>query len=81
MNQAEVIAKLQTVFDEVFIDPVTVTPELSAHDVDEWDSRLQVSLVFAVERAFGVDFRMGEVEATKNVGDLAALIVRRLTER
>jgi acyl carrier protein len=81
MNQAEVIAKLQTVFDDVFLEPVKVTPELTAKDVDEWDSLLHISLIVAIEKAFGVRFRVGEVETTKNVGDLAALIARRLTER
>ena len=81
MNQADVITKLQTVFDGVFVEPVVVTPELTAADVEEWDSLLHVSLIVAVEKAFGVRFRVGEVEATKNVGQLAALIVRRLAER
>jgi acyl carrier protein len=81
MNQAEVIAKLQTVFDAVFVEPVTVTPELSADDVEEWDSLLHVSLIVAVEKAFGIRFRVGEVELAKNVGDLATLIVQRLPAR
>ncbi len=81
MNRADVLTKLQTVFDDLFLEPVKVTAELSADDVDEWDSLLHVSLVVAVEKAFGVRFRVGEVEATKNVGDLADLIVRRLEGR
>ena len=81
MNQADVIAKLQTVFDEVFIEPVKVTPELTAADVDEWDSLLHVSLELAVEKAFGIRFRVGEARLAKNVGELAALILRRLAER
>ncbi len=81
MNQAEVIAKLQTVFDDVFVDPVVVTPELRADDVDEWDSLLHVSLIVAVEKAFGIRFRVGEVELTKNVGDLANLVLRRAADR
>lgn len=78
MNQDEIIAKLQTVFDDVFLEPVTLTPELSAADVDEWDSLIQISLVVAVEAAFDVHFRVGEVEATKNIGDFADLIGKHL---
>jgi acyl carrier protein len=80
MNQAEVIAKLQTIFDDLFLEPVTVTPELSAKDVPEWDSLMHISLVVSVEKAFAVRFRVGEVEATKNVGEFADLIVRRQQE-
>lgn len=74
----EILARLQSVFDDVFFEPVTVTPHLSANDVEEWDSLLHISLVLAVEEAFGIRFRVGEVESTKNVGDLANLIARRL---
>jgi acyl carrier protein len=81
MDRPEIIAKLQTVFDGIFLEPVTVTPELSANDVEEWDSLLHISLMLAVEAAFGVRFRVGEVEATKNIGEFADLIGRRLTER
>jgi acyl carrier protein len=81
MNQSEVIAKLQIVFDDIFLEPVKLTPELSAKQVPEWDSLLQISLVVAVEAAFGVRFRVGEVEGTNNVGEFADLISRRLAVR
>ena len=80
MTQTEILAKMQNVFDDVFLDDVKVTPELSANDVEEWDSLLQISLVLGVEKAFNVRFRVGEVEATKNLGDFANLIQRRMTE-
>ena len=78
-NQTEVLARLQSIFDNLFLDGVVVTPELSAHDVEEWDSLLHISLVVAVEEAFGIHFRVGEVESTRNVGDLADLIIKRMT--
>jgi acyl carrier protein len=81
MPQPEVLSKLQKVFDEVFLDKVVVTPELTAADVGEWDSLLHVSLVLAIEQEFGIRFRVGEVEATKNVGELADLISKRLEKK
>jgi acyl carrier protein len=81
MNQHDVIARLQVIFDGVFLDPVTLTPELSAKDVPEWDSLLHISLLVAVEKSFGIRFRVGEVENTRNVGEFADLIVRRLKEQ
>lgn len=78
MNQTEVIARLQEVFDDVFLEPVELTPELSADDVEEWDSLIHIALVVAVEKSFDIRFRVGEVEGTKNVGEFANLIVTRL---
>ena len=77
MQLSDVYSKLQEVFDEVFLDKVVVTPELTAKDVPEWDSLLHVSLVLAIEQAFGIRFRVGEVEGAKNVGELAELIEKR----
>lgn len=81
MNQAEVIAKLQTIFDTVFLEPVTLSPAISAKDVPEWDSLTHISLMVTVEKAFDVRFRMGEVENTRNVGEFADLILKRKQER
>ena len=80
MQLSDVYSKLQEVFDEVFLDKVVVTPELTAKDVPEWDSLLHVSLVLAIEQAFGIRFRVGEVEGAKNVGELAELIENRSTK-
>jgi acyl carrier protein len=81
MNQTEIIAKLQSIFDDIFLEPPQLTPTLTAKEVPEWDSLLQITLLVAVEKAFNIRFRVGEVEATKNVGEFADLIGRRLTER
>jgi acyl carrier protein len=80
MNQAEVIAQMQTIFDTVFLEPVVLTPDISAKDVPEWDSLTHISLMVAVEKSFGVRFRVGEVENTKNVGEFADLILKRKQE-
>jgi acyl carrier protein len=80
MQQQEVMAKLQGVFDDVFLQKVDVSRDLSASDVEEWDSLTHVSLILAVEQAFGIRFRVGEVELAKNLGDLADLILKRLPQ-
>jgi acyl carrier protein len=81
MNQSEVIAKLQTIFDNVFLEPVVLTPVTSAKDVPEWDSLMHISLMVAVEKAFSVRFRVGEVEVTRNIGEFSDLILKRMQER
>lgn len=81
MNQVEVISKLQGIFDDVFLEPVVLTPTLSAKDVSEWDSLTHISLMVAVEKAFCIRFRVGEVEKTRNVGEFADLILKRIQEQ
>jgi acyl carrier protein len=81
MNQTEVIAKLQTLFDDLLLDPVIITPTLCAKDVPEWDSLTHISLMVGVEKAFSIRFRVGEVETAQNIGEFADLILKRLRER
>jgi acyl carrier protein len=81
MNQAQVLEKLQTIFDNIFLESPKLTPEITAADVPEWDSLMHISVLLAVEKAFNIRFRVGEVEATANVGQFADLIVRRMTEK
>jgi acyl carrier protein len=76
-EQKAIISRLQTIFDELFLDEVVLTPELSARDVEEWDSLMHISLVMTVEERFGIKFRVGEVESTKNVGEFVELIAQR----
>jgi acyl carrier protein len=81
MNQTDVIAKLQAIFDNVFLEPVVLTSTISAKDVPEWDSLMHISLMVAVEKEFSVRFRVGEVETTRNIGEFAGLILKRMQER
>jgi len=81
MNKTDVIAKLQAIFDNVFLEPVVLTPAISAKDVPEWDSLMHISLMVAVEKEFSVHFRVGEVETTRNIGEFADLILKRVAER
>jgi acyl carrier protein len=77
MSPEEVMQKLQGIFDKLFLSKVVLTPTLAAKDVPEWDSLMQINLVLAVEKAFGVRFRLGEVEQTKNISEFIALILTR----
>ena len=72
-----VLTRLQSIFEDLFLDEVQLTRELSAKDVEEWDSLKHIALVVTVESVFGVKFRVGEVEATKNVGEFVDLICSR----
>lgn len=77
----EVLIRLQGIFDNIFLEPVRVTADLNAKDVEEWDSLIHITLLVAVEKEFKIRFRVGEVERTKNLGEFAELIVKRAEER
>ena len=75
METGEIYEKLNTVFEDVFDDDsIVVRPELSADDVDSWDSLTHIRLILTVEKVFKVKFSASEIGKLKNVGGLADLI-------
>ena len=78
-DATQIYAKLTEIFRDIFDDDnLQVTPELTAKDVDEWDSLNHIRLVLSVERAFSVTFSAAQVDRLKNVGVFAELIGSKL---
>jgi acyl carrier protein len=76
MDEREIYTRLNEVFYDVFEeDTIKVTPELSAKDVDSWDSLTHIRLVLTVEKAFKIKFSTSEVGKLQDVSDLVALIL------
>ena len=62
---------LNQIFVMVFDDEdIKLTPDMTANDVDGWDSLSHVNLIVAVENKFGIKFNQKELLTFKNVGDL-----------
>jgi acyl carrier protein len=76
VNRTEIYNKLNIAFEDFFFDDFIFGEELTANDIEEWDSLAHVSLVVSVEKVFNIRFDAGEVTAAKNVGDLINLIER-----
>ncbi|MDQ2773928.1 MAG: acyl carrier protein [Acidobacteriota bacterium] len=75
METAEIYQKLTGIFRKVFDDEsIVVRPDLTADDVDEWDSLSHIRLVLTVEKAFNIKFSASEIGRLKNVGEFADLI-------
>ncbi|MCA1441641.1 acyl carrier protein [Ensifer sp. IC4062] len=73
----EIYERLETIFRDVFDDDgLIVTPQLTATDVEGWDSMMNVQLMLSIERAFEVHFSASQIASLRNVGELAALIQR-----
>lgn len=72
-------ARLNDIFREVFDDDtLQITPEMTANDVDGWDSLSHINLIIAIESEFNIRFSQKELLAYKNIGDLLNGINRKL---
>jgi acyl carrier protein len=75
MDEPQIYARLTNIFEDVFDDDsIKLTPELSAKDVDGWDSLTHVRLLLTIEKAFATRFSTSEIGKLESVGDLVALI-------
>jgi acyl carrier protein len=75
MNKEDIGGQLNSIFQDVFQDhDLTIAREMTALDVERWDSLSHIQLITEVEMAFGVKFKLREVMNMKNVGDLIDLI-------
>lgn len=69
------IEKLRDQFREVFEDEtLEIRPEMTAADVETWDSFNHINLVVAIETAFDVSFTTQEIGEMRNVGDLVVCL-------
>ena len=63
------------VFDD---DTIQIRPDMTANDVDGWDSLSHVNLITTIEAKFSIRFTQKELLKQRNVGDLIANIKQKL---
>ena len=78
-SRQELQTRLNNVFQDVFDDEtIAIFPEMTARDLDEWDSLKHITLVLAVEREFRVRLKAAEVGSLENVGQMIELLEKRV---
>ncbi len=77
MSQLEILNDVfRMVFDN---DTIQIEPEMTANDIDGWDSLSHVNLILAVEARFKIRFTQKELLTLRNIGDLLRVIESKLT--
>ena len=78
MTQQEIYPRLTKIMRDILDDDnLVATPELTANDVEGWDSVNHITLVVAIEEAFHIKFKSAELEKMKNVGQLVDQIEKK----
>ena len=77
MSEQEILNAVQDIFRDNFDDDtLEITRSTCADDIEDWDSLEQINLLTAMEKAFGLKFKLEDVRGLKNVGELLDLIAR-----
>jgi acyl carrier protein len=80
---SDVRERLQETFRQVFGDPqLVLRDDMTAADVDGWDSLAHINLIIAVERGLKIKFATAEISRLKepgqNVGSFLRLVESKL---
>lgn len=76
MDKSVIIEKLSAIFHEVFNNnSIVLQEEMTANDVENWDSLTHMLMITKVEEEFGIKFKLKELNKLKKVGDIVELIV------
>lgn len=77
-----IMTKLEPIFQDVFDLPdLILKAELSAAEIEEWDSLNHVRIISATEDLFSIRFTAEEIENLKCVGEFAQLVTQKLSSR
>ncbi|PHV07416.1 acyl carrier protein [Janthinobacterium sp. BJB412] len=70
-TEQSILEELTPIFRSIFEnETLVVTPELTAKDVEGWDSLTHMSLIVAVEEHFKIKFKLRDVVKFRNLGDM-----------
>lgn len=81
MEKNQIIEKLTEIFRDVFAESeLTISEEMTAADVERWDSLTNMQMITEVENQFGIKFKLKDLRKLNRVGDLIDTIAVRLAE-
>jgi acyl carrier protein len=79
MSREEIIKQLNPIFIDVLDNPgISVKPETTSDDIEEWDSLNHIQLIVAIEKHFKIRFTAAEIVDFNNVGELCDAIIHKL---
>lgn len=78
MDREQAKAKLNSIFHDIFEDEsIEIYDEMTAKNVEGWDSLAHIKLIIAVEKMFKIRFDTAETGSLENVGSLLGAIVEK----
>ena len=79
MEREEILNKLTGIFRSIFNDQnLEIGDDLTANDVENWDSLTHMLLISEVESNFSVKFKLKELNKMHNVGDMVNFIQEKI---
>ena len=74
--------RMNKVFREIFDDAtISLKDETTAQDIEGWDSLRHIDLIMQLEEEFQLRFTVDDIIGLKNVGEMIAMLERKLAAK
>jgi len=78
MQKENILPELQVIFRNILDDEnLVLADEVTANDVEGWDSLAHIQLIVAIEKHFNIKFTSQEILSWKNVGEIINCISKK----
>ena len=79
MEKSMITEQLTEIFRRVLgVKDLTLSDDMTADDVDTWDSLSHMLLITEIEDQFNIKFRLRELNKMKNIGALIDILAGKL---
>jgi acyl carrier protein len=79
MERSDIILNLKRILSEILEhNNFEIVDELTAKDVDGWDSLSHMMIITQIEKDFGIKFKLRDLNKLNNVGALIDVIQSKL---
>ena len=77
MEKEEILQQLSLIFEQVLKrSDLKIDYNMSAEDIDEWDSLTNMTIISVIEKKWGVHFKLRDIVRMKNIGDMIDVIIK-----
>jgi acyl carrier protein len=77
MEKEEILQQLSLIFEQVLKrSDLKIDYNMSAEDIDEWDSLTNMTIISEIEKKWGVHFKLRDIVRMKNIGDMIDVIIK-----
>jgi acyl carrier protein len=80
MERQAILEQLNDIFKDVLDnEDIVLNEEMTADDVEEWDSLTHIQLIVAIEKHFKIRFGSKEIQSWKNGGEMMDSMQQKLS--
>ncbi len=77
MEKEELLQQLTLIFEQVLKrSDLKIDYNMSAEDIDEWDSLTNMTIISEIEKKWDVHFKLRDIVRMKNIGDMIDVIIK-----